>query len=409
MGESGCRSCGSAALEVFLSLGATPLADALVAPEDLGDPEPRFPLDVAFCPVCSLVQIVDEVPPETLFVDNYAYFSSYSDDLLAHAHRHADELVARRGLGPDSLVVEVGSNDGYLLRRFAERGIPVLGIDPAPGQAAAANAAGVPTLAEFFDAALARRLRRQGYRADVIVANNVMAHTPDLNGFVEGMATLLADDGLLTVENPSVRDLIEGRQFDTIYHEHVCYFSTTAVDVLMRRHGLVLNHVEHFPDLHGGTLRWQVGATGHRGPAVRTALDEEHAQGVTAPEYYRDFGDAVQALTRQLGELLHGLKAEGRRLAAYGAAAKGATLLNCAGIGGELLDFVVDRNPHKQGRHLPGSQIPIRDPAALSQRRPDYVLLLAWNFRDEIMRQQHEYVQAGGRFVEPVPTPRIVP
>lgn len=409
MAEAGCRSCGSDALEVFLSLGTTPLADALVAPERLGEPEPRFPLDVAFCPACSLVQILEEVPPETLFVDNYAYFSSYSDDLLTHAHRHADELIARRGLGPDSLVVEVGSNDGYLLRRLAARGIPVLGIDPAPDQAAAAQAAGVPTLAAFFDAGLARRLRRQGYRADVIIANNVMAHTPDLNGFVEGMATLLADDGVLTVENPSVRELIEGRQFDTIYHEHFCYFSTTAVDALMRRHGLVLHHVEHFPELHGGTLRWHIRATGHAGPAVRAALDEEHAQGLTTLDYYRDFGDAVQALTRQLGELLRGLKAEGHRVAAYGAAAKGATLLNCAGIGGELLDFVVDRNPHKQGLHLPGTQLPIHDPAVLSQRRPDYLLLLAWNFRDEITRQQHEYVQAGGRFVEPVPTPRVVP
>lgn len=407
--DARCRSCGSYALDVFLSLGTTPLADALVEADRLDAPEPHYPLDVAFCSACALVQILEEVPPETLFVDNYAYFSSFSDDLLAHANRHADELIARRGLGPGSLVVEVGSNDGYLLRRFAERGILVLGIDPAPGQAAAANAAGIPTVAEFFDAGLAHRLRGQGYRADVVVANNVMAHTPDLNGFVEGMATLLAEDGVITVENPSVQDLIEGRQFDTIYHEHFSYFSSTSVDALTRRHGLVLNDVEHFPDLHGGTLRWHLGATGAPSTAVSTRLERERQDGLTTVDYYQDFAGGVEVLIRQLVELLHTLKAEGYRLAAYGAAAKGATLLNCAGVGPELLDFVVDRNPHKQGRYLPGSHLPIHDPAVLTRWRPDYVVLLAWNFRDEIVRQQQDYLQAGGRFIEPVPTPRIVP
>jgi SAM-dependent methyltransferase len=377
-----------------------------VPPGTPADAEERFPLEVAFCPQCSLVQLTADVSPERLFVDNYLYFSSFSDRLLEHASEHAARLVESRALGADSLVVEVASNDGYLLRNFVERGIPVLGIDPAPAQAAAADAAGVPTLREFFGPPVARRLR-ESRAADVIVANNVMAHTPDPNAFVEGIATLLADDGLATIENAYVRDLIEGCEFDTIYHEHFSYYSCTAVDRLVTRHGLRLLHVEQLP-IHGGSLRWHVGRRGERQESVDRLLAAETEAGVTSAGFYERFGARVERIQRDLLGLLRELKAGGARLAGYGAAAKGATLLNATGIGTELLDFVVDRNVHKQGLLMPGVRVPIEPPERLLERNPDYVLLLAWNFQDEVLEQQADYLARGGRFIVPVPEPRVL-
>ena len=407
-GDVHCRSCGSAALESFLDLGATPLADALVPGDRVGSPDERFPLELAFCPECTLVQILEEVSPEKLFVDNYLYFSSFSDALLAHAAAHASSLIGTRQLGPESLVVELASNDGYLLRNFVERGIPVLGIDPAPDQARAANEAGIRTLPEFFGPELAERLVLEGAPADVIIANNVMAHVPDLNGFVEGIGILLADDGVATIENPYVRDLVDHVEFDTIYHEHFCYYSCTAVDALMRRHGLFLNDIDAFPDLHGGTLRWTIGKHDAPSDRVRRYLDEEAAIGMTDFAYYKDFADEVTRIVTELRELLTSLRRSGRRIAGYGAAAKGSTLVNTVGIGPDLVEFVVDRNVHKQGLFMPGVHLPIRDPRALLEEQPDYVLLLAWNFKDEIMRQQAEYHERGGQFIVPVPEPSVV-
>ena len=393
---------------MFLSLGSMPLPDALLRPEQLTAPEPRYPLDVAFCPSCSLVQILEEVAPQELFVDNYLYFSSFSEGLLRHSREHALRLIDERRLGPNSLAVEVASNDGYLLKNFVERGIPVLGIDPAPDQAQAAEAAGVPTLRAFFGADLARSLVAEGKRADVIVANNVMAHTPTLNSFVEGLSILLADDGVATIENTYVKELIDHTEFDTIYHEHFCYFSCTAVDALMRRHGLVLNAVEHFPGLQGGTLRWWVSRSERVEESARSFLEAEREQGLTQSTYYESFGERVQSIRTDLLALLRRLKSEGKRIAAYGAAAKGSTLVNYVGIGPELVDFVVDRNVHKHGLHMPGTHIPIVAPSALVEERPDYVLLLAWNYRDEVMRQQADYLAGGGRFIVPVPTPQVL-
>ena len=407
-GAAACRSCGDDGLRVFLSLGELPLPDALLRPDELDGPEPRFPLDVAFCPGCSLVQILEEVPPEQLFVDNYLYFSSFSEGLMRHSRAYAERMIAERSLDERSLVVEIASNDGYLLRNFAERGIPVLGIDPAPEQARAAEAAGVPTVREFFDAGLAQRLMTEGKRADLIVANNVMAHTPTLNSFVEGLSTLLADGGLATIENTYVKDLIDHCEFDTIYHEHFCYFSCSAVDALVRRHGLALVDVEHFPSLQGGTLRWHVAHGTAVSESARAWLEAEREQGLTDFAYYERFGERVDGIRASLLELLRSRRAAGRSIAAYGAAAKGSTLVNFAGIGPDLVDFVVDRNVHKHGLHMPGTHLPIRDVGALLEEQPDDVLLLAWNYLDEVRGQQEEFVRRGGRFIVPVPEPQVV-
>lgn len=392
----------------FLELGDMPLPDALLREEQLVDAEPRYPLDVAFCPECSLVQILDEVPPEKLFVDNYLYFSSFSTGLLRHAREHALDLIRERELDQGNLVVEVASNDGYLLRNFVDHGIPVLGIDPAPDQAAVAERAGVPTLREFFGPELARRLRAEGKRADVIVANNVMAHTPDLNGFAEGLSILLADDGVATIENTYVRDLVDRCEFDTIYHEHFCYFSCTAVDALMRRHGLLVEHIDYFPELQGGSVRWHIGRGGRPDESVREFLHSEASNQVDALVYYESFSARVAEIKSALLQLLTALKAERKTIAAYGAAAKGSTLANCVGIGPDLVDFVVDRNTHKQGLYTPGTHLPIREPAALLESMPDFLLLFAWNYADEIVEQQAEYRARGGRFIIPVPWPLIV-
>jgi SAM-dependent methyltransferase len=405
----GCRSCGSPALAVFLRLGEMPLPDGLLRPDELDRPEPRFPLDLAFCEACTLVQILEEVPPEKLFVDNYLYFSSYSDDLVRRSKDFAGRMVDELGLGPASRVVEVASNDGYLLRHFAELGVPVLGIDPAPAQADAAEKIGVRTLREFFGADLAARLRSEGLDADLLVANNVAAHTPDLNGFVEGIAILLAEGGVATIENTYVRDLIENKAFDTVYHEHFSYYSCTAIDQLVRRHGLRLKRVEHLPEVQGGSLRWTVGrGAGDEDASVREYLEAEATAGLTRSDYYRDFGREVDDLRGRLLRLLRELRADGRSIAAYGAAAKGTILLNYVGIDGSLVDYVVDRNVHKHGLCMPGVHLPIHDPARLLEDPPDFLLLLAWNYKDEVMAQQAEYRARGGRFIVPVPDPVVV-
>jgi SAM-dependent methyltransferase len=383
-----------------------PLTDAYVPPDRLDEPEPRYPLDVAFCSGCSLVQILHTVRPEDLFLE-YTYYSSVSRTLLEHSRSHAQELIAGRGLGANSLVVEVASNDGYLLKNFAKAGIPVLGIDPARGPANAAEATGVPTLQEFFTAELAGRLRSEGKRADVLLANNVLAHVPDPNDFVAGIATLLREDGIAEVEAPYMKDLIDNLEFDTIYHEHLSYFSVTAANALFERHGLYLNHLRHFP-IHGGTFRFSLGRIPEVSDAVRALLVEDRAAGLTGFDYFRDFGERVAELQQQLSGLIRGLKTAGNRIAAYGAAAKGTILLNSSGIGADAIDFVADRNPHKQGLFLPGVRIPITPPERILEDMPDYLLLLAWNVRDEILVQESAYLERGGRFIVPIPHPVVI-
>ena len=404
-----CRSCAADGLLTVLDLGPTPLANALPAAGGPGGPEPTYPLELVLCPACTLVQITETVPPEILFRD-YLYFSSFSDTMLRHAERLVGEVVAERGLGPGSLAAEVASNDGYLLQFYKRAGVPVLGIEPARNVArVAVEERGVRTVTEFFGEELARELSGRGERADVLHANNVLAHVADLNGFVRGVRLLLKDDGVAIIEAPYVKDLADRCEFDTIYHEHLCYFSLTALDRLFRRHELLVSGVERVA-IHGGSLRVRVSHAGASEPdaAVRRVLEEERGWGVGDAGFYREFAARVGRLRDDLRGLLSDLKGRGARVAAYGAAAKGSTLLNYFGIGRETLDFVADRSPYKQGRFMPGVRVPIVEPARLLAEQPDYVLLLTWNFADEILEQQAEYRRRGGRFIIPVPEVRVV-
>ncbi|HEX8755251.1 MAG TPA: class I SAM-dependent methyltransferase [Steroidobacteraceae bacterium] len=406
-GTNRCRSCGGEDLSVFLSLGDMPLSDGLLAAEDLQRQESRYPLDVAFCADCALVQILETVPPERLFGSDYPYFSSFTDALLQHSASNVEARIEERRLDGTSLVVELASNDGYLLQYYRARGIPVLGIDPAPGPVAAARARGVETLQAFFGRELAMRLAAEGRLADVIHANNVLAHVADTNGFVAGMGTLLKENGVAVIEVPYVKELIEHGEFDTIYHEHLCYFSVTALARLFQRHGLVLNRVEPLA-IHGGSLRLFVGRRERADRSVAEYLEAERLAGLGELDYYAGFSAKVARIRSGLAELLGRLKREGARIAGYGAAAKGTILLNFAGVGRGVLEFVADRNVHKQGRYVPGVRLPIVAPARILESQPDYLLILPWNFKEEIMRQEAEYRRRGGRFIVPVPEPVVI-
>jgi len=402
-----CRSCRTCGLMPVLDLGRMPPSDRFLAEAQLGRDEPFNPLELVFCPECSLVQIVETVDPSLLFGEDYVYHSSFSNALLEHTRQNAEALIESRRLNSDGLVVELASNDGYMLRNFVEKGIPVLGIDPAPQPAAAAEKIGVPTLCTFFTKELAEKLAAEGKMADVVIANNVLAHVADTNDFVQGIRALLKEDGLASLEFPYVVDLISRCEFDTIYHEHLCYFSMTALDRLFRRNGLFVNDVQRL-SIHGGSLRIHVARSENPSDAVRQMLADEADRGVDRIDYYRRFADRVRATVRSLVALIGRLKAEGHRVAAYGAAAKGTILLNYADLGPESIEFVVDRNTHKHGKFTPGKHIPICDPAELLTRRPDYVLLLVWNFKDEVLQQQQAYRDAGGQFIIPIPEPEIV-
>lgn len=408
MNQAACRGCGRSGLEVVLDLGEMPLANAILTEADLARPEPRYPLALAYCPACWLVQITETVAPDLLFRE-YTYFSSVSDAFVEHSRRIAERLIAQRGLGSDSLVVELASNDGYLLQHYARAGVPVLGIDPARNVAEVATARGVPTLAEFFTRDLADELARSGRVADVVHANNVIAHVPDLNGFVAGIARILKPAGVAVIETPYLRELVERLEFDTIYHEHIFYHSLTALSRVFERNGLNIVDVERIA-VHGGSLRifaMRSGA-GEPGEAVRSMLAEETAVGLCTSEYYATFASRVEALGQELRSMLLSLRSQGHTVAAYGAAAKGAVLLNAFNIGPDLISFVADRSPHKQGHLMPGVHIPIVGPDQLVARKPEECLLLTWNFADEILAQQAEYRRLGGRFIIPVPKLTLV-
>jgi SAM-dependent methyltransferase len=416
---SACRLCGAPLEHVVADLGVSPVANDFLREEDLGRMEPFYPLCALVCEVCLLVQLEAFEPPERIFSDDYAYFSSYSTGWLDHSRRYADAMSERLELGAQSKVVEIASNDGYLLQYFVARGIPVLGVEPTANTAAAAIAKGVPTEVRFFGREAAADLRAD-HAADLLIANNVLAHVPDLNDFVAGLALLLAPNGVLTIEFPHLLRLLEEAQFDTIYHEHYSYFSLLTASRALERHGLAIFDVEELPT-HGGSLRIYAGhaagvvsdggATprGEPGERVLELRGRERAAGIEELPTYLAFADRVRREKREILRFFIEQKEAGVSIAGYGAPAKGNTLLNYCGIGRDFIDYTVDLNPHKQGRYLPGSRIPVRDPEEIRRTQPDLVLILPWNIRDEVIEQLAFVRDWGGRFAARAPELRIFP
>ena len=410
MSRAACRFCGELLTHSFADLGMSPLANSYLTTEQLRGMEPYYPLHALVCGSCLLVQLEEYGSPEQIFSD-YAYFSSYSDTWLEHMRRYAFGAAQRFSLGGSSQVIEIASNDGYLLRYFREQNIPVLGIEPARNVARVAEEHGVPTRVEFFGTALALRMVSEGVRADLLIANNVLAHVPALNDFISGMKIVLKPRGVITIEHPHLLRLIERNQFDTIYHEHFSYFSFGTVERVLARHGLTVFDVEELPT-HGGSLRLHVAHVQDptREPSARVeALRAcEREARLDRLSTYSDFAGRVAATKRALLSLLIGLKQDGRTIAAYGAPAKGNTLLNYCGIGRDFIEYTVDRNPYKQGRFLPGTHIEIYAPERVAETRPDFLMILPWNLADEIMDQMSFIREWDGRFIVPIPSPEVL-
>ncbi|MBI1983203.1 MAG: class I SAM-dependent methyltransferase [Acidobacteria bacterium] len=406
-----CRFCGAGLKHVFCDLGLSPVANAFLKADQLGLEEPRYPLCAYVCDQCFLVQLEQYEKPEQMFKD-YVYFSSYSDTWLDHSRRYAEQVSTAFGLTPDCLVVEIGSNDGYLLQFFKQRGVRVLGIEPAENVARAAIDKGIPTLVKFFGAAVAATLARDGKTADLLVGNNVLAHVPDLNDFVAGMKCALKPEGVITLEFPHLLELIEHGEFDTIYHEHFSYFSFLTAEKVLARHGFTVFDVESLPT-HGGSLRIYARHAEHAGRVAAPWVEEmrvrERAAGLVTLKAYSGFGEKARKTRRALLDFLTGARQAGKKVAGYGAPAKGNTLLNYCGIGADLIEYTVDRNPHKQGLYLPGSRIPVFHPDRVRETRPDYLLILPWNLGDEVIGQMACIREWGGKFVTAIPAVVVTP
>lgn len=400
-----CRFCGTLLHYTFVDLGMSPLCESYVSSEQLDQMEPFYPLHVNVCDQCFLVQLDEFVSPEHIFSE-YAYFSSYADSWLLHAKTYTHKMIDRFHLDEDSNVVEVASNDGYLLQYFVKRNIPSLGVEPAENVAQAAIEKGIPTRIEFFGVKSAQALAEEGQRADLLIGNNVLAQVPDLNDFVAGMKILLKPQGVITLEFPHLMCLVAENQFDTIYHEHFSYFSFITVERVLSALGLIIFDVEELPT-HGGSLRIYARHDDDMSKSMSESVKElrirEQKSGITDMTYYSAFGEQVRETKRKLLDFLIEAKREGKRVVGYGAPGKGNTLLNYCGIRTDFLDFTVDRNPYKQGKYLPGTHIPIHHPDKIRESRPDYVFILPWNFKDEIMEQLSYIRDWGGRFVVPIP------
>lgn len=404
-----CRFCAAPLTLTFCDLGMSPLSNANVRPDHLQNAEKFYPLHTFVCENCWLVQLPEHETPDQIFSADYAYFSSYSDSWLAHSKAYCEQMTQRFGLGDRSQVVEIASNDGYLLQYFQAQGVPVLGIEPAANCAEAARGKGIQSWVTFFGVATAKELCAAGRQADLLLGNNVLAHVPDINDFVAGLALALKHDGVITMEFPHLLKLIEHNQFDTIYHEHYSYLSLLAVRAIFARHGLSLFDVQELKT-HGGSLRIYACHEGARVPlpGVATLLARERAEGLDGAQTYREFERRVHETKFRLLEFLIAARRDNKRVWGYGAPAKGNTLLNFCGIRTDLIDATVDRSPHKQGRYLPGTRIPVFAPENLIEARPDYVLILPWNLRDEIVQQMAVVRSWGGRFVVPIPDVQVL-
>ena len=407
-----CRFCGTQLQHTFLDLGASPIANDYLNTSQLSQMEPFYPLHVKVCDECFLVQVADCISARHIFSDNYAYFSSFSDSWLAHAKAYVEMITARLALGKQHHVVEVACNDGYLLQYFVAKGIPVLGIEPTANTAAAATKKGIPTVVKFLGEDTARDLARGGRQADLLIGNNVLAHVPDINGFVEGLRILLKSKGVLTMEFPHLMRLMSANQFDTMYHEHYQYLSLIVVEKIFGTHGLTVFDVEELPT-HGGSLRI-FARHNHDESKPRTQRVEELHQrernaGYDRLDTYLSFTERVKETKRKLLEFLIAAKRAGKTIAGYGAPAKGNTLLNYCGVRTDFIDYTVDRSPHKQNLFLPGTRIPIHHPDKIRETKPDYVLILPWNIKDEIMEQMGFIREWGGRFVVPIPEVKVYP
>lgn len=403
-----CRLCGAGLSHTLVDLGKSPLCETFLTVRQLDQMEPFFPLHVLICDNCWLAQLKEYVTPDGIFTDQYPYYSSYSTSWVAHSKAYCEMMTRRRGLGAQSFVVELACNDGYLLQHFPGLGVTnILGVEPAANVAEEAAKKGVPVLVDFFGRALAEKIVAEKGKADVVLGNNVLAHVPDLNDFVGGAAALVKPEGIITFEFPHLENLLRYNQFDTIYHEHFCYFSATAIAALAAKHGLTFVDVEELPT-HGGSLRVFLAHHGEQSQAVKAILAREEAAGFKTLAFYSGYEEKVRETKRKLLTFLIEAKNAGKSICGYGAPGKGNTLLNYCGIGPDFLDFTVDRNPHKHYRFTPGTHIPILPVEKIDEAKPDYILILPWNLKTEIVSQMRHVGEWGGKFVTPIPDVTII-